>query len=479
MITFLLNSIEHRIDDIDPNTTVLDYLRDHLGRTGTKEGCASGDCGACTVVVARVSADNQLQYRSINACITPIGSLHGQQLLTVEDLAADGDLHPAQEAMVECHGSQCGFCTPGFVMSLYAHYQNHAQPDRQEILESLGGNLCRCTGYRPILDAAVAMYDPALEATHDQPPHNVRGTLAAMAQVPADLQGDNHRYFAPQSSAELAALYLQHPDARLVAGATDLSLELTQSLATITTLIHTGRATDLTDIQETSNHLDIGAAVTYSDSAPLLLHQWPELHELLERLGSKQIRNQGTIGGNIGNASPIGDMPPVLLALNASVILRCGEQRRSVPLDTFFVGYRRTVLGKGEFIERIHVPRRHASTLFRAYKISKRIDDDISTVCGAFALDMDGDRVTSARIAYGGMAEIPRRAHYCEDALRDKPLTETTINAAVAALAEDFCPISDFRASADYRMQVAGNLLRRLQLSHNLPAQQLQVTHYA
>ncbi|WP_205737328.1 2Fe-2S iron-sulfur cluster-binding protein [Halioglobus japonicus] len=170
MITFLLNSIEHRIDDIDPNTTVLDYLRDHLGRTGTKEGCASGDCGACTVVVARVSADNQLQYRSINACITPIGSLHGQQLLTVEDLAADGDLHPAQEAMVECHGSQCGFCTPGFVMSLYAHYQNHAQPDRQEILESLGGNLCRCTGYRPILDAAVAMYDPALEATPDQPP---------------------------------------------------------------------------------------------------------------------------------------------------------------------------------------------------------------------------------------------------------------------------------------------------------------------
>ncbi len=479
MITFLLDSIEHQIDELDPNTTVLDYLREHLGRTGTKEGCASGDCGACTVVVARASADKPLQHRSINACITPIGNIHGQQLLTVEDLAADGNLHPAQEAMVNCHGSQCGFCTPGFVMSLYVHYRNYAQPDRQEIRESLGGNLCRCTGYRPIVDAAVAMYDPALDAPPDQHSPNVRAMLGALEQVPADLQGGNHHYFAPQSVAELAQLYLEHPDARLVAGATDLSLELTQTLTAIKTLIHTGRAIDMVEVHQGAEHLDIGAAATFSDSAPLLLQQWPELRELLERFGSKQIRNQGTIGGNIGNASPIGDMPPVLLALDASVTLRCGEHRRSVPLDTFFVGYRKTVLGTGEFIERIHVPLRSANTLFRAYKISKRIDDDISAVCGAFALHLDGDRVASARIAYGGMAETPRRASRCEDVLRDKPLTEATVNTAVAALAEDFSPISDFRASADYRIRVAGNLLRRLQLSHSLPAKQLQVTHYA
>lgn len=491
----MLNDIAHQVNHIDPQTTLLDYLRDQLGKTGTKEGCASGDCGACTVVIARPVDDddddkNPLHYRSVNACITPLGSIHGQQLITVEDLADGAQLHPAQRAMVDEHGSQCGFCTPGFVMSLFAHGKNHSQPDRHEILESLGGNLCRCTGYRPIVDAAVAMYDPD---TADTANHGVAGltdkfsnqaattagTLRALKNQPASLAMGDRQFFAPTSLDELAALKAAKPDARLVAGGTDLSLEHTQMLKPIETLIHTSRVPELRQLEELPNGLSIGAAVTYSTAMPALVSHWPALTEMLERLGSKQVRNEGTIGGNIGNASPIGDMPPVLLALDATLVLRREQETRQLAVADFFLDYRKTALQEGEFIERVHIPYSSDDTLFRVYKISKRLEDDISAVCGAFAITLKGDHIVEARIGFGGMAAVPKRAAHAEAALRGRTFDESAIEAVISALSEDFAPISDFRASSDYRLITAGNLFKRMYYSRSLPASALQVTEHA
>lgn len=480
MIRFLLNAVEHQVENTDPNTLLLAYLRDHLGKMGTKEGCASGDCGACTVVLGELFA-GELRYRAINACITPLGSIHGRQLITVEDLQRGPKLHAVQQAMVDHHGSQCGFCTPGFVMSMFAHLKTHDSPDREEILESLGGNLCRCTGYRPIVDAAVHMYDPAAgDAFSEQQ----LATIAALEDIAADeaeieLTHSGRRYIAPRTLSTLTRALQDYPEARLVAGATDLALEITQGLKEIETLVFTGRVPELLCCEDQGDKLLIGAAVSFSDCKDLLCNTWPQLKELIERLGSLQIRNQGTLGGNVGNASPIGDMPPVLLALQASLVLRCGDVSRVIPIEEFYVSYKVTALQPGEFIERIEIPKPARGDWLQAYKVSKRLEDDISAVCGAFNLRIIDGKVAAAVIAFGGMAEIPKRAGQCELALVGQTWQQLTIDAAMTALELDFQPIDDFRASADYRLQVARNLLQRVFLAHAMPPSQLQVTHYA
>ncbi|MGI9292842.1 MAG: xanthine dehydrogenase small subunit [Pseudomonadales bacterium] len=480
MIKFLLNNEEHVIQDVDPNTSVLDYLREHLLRTGTKEGCASGDCGACTVVLGELDGQ-KIKYSAANSCIAPLGSLHGKQLITVEDLQDGGTLHPVQKAMVDCHGSQCGFCTPGFVMSMFAYRKSNAQPDRDSINEALGGNLCRCTGYRPIIDAAVQMYEPPLE---DQFSTREAETVAALSKLNADktsveLTGNGKKYFAPDNVQALADLLLQYPQAKLVVGGTDLSLEFTQFLREFEVLIYTGRVKELLEVKDGGDAIEIGAAVSYTDCKDVLIEQYPDLHELIERLGSRQIRNQGTVGGNVGNASPIGDMPPALIALDAQLVLRKGDASRVIPVADYFVSYKKTVQQSSEFIERIIVPKAKPDYLFRAYKISKRLEDDITATLGVFHVKLENGVVDYARIAFGGMAEIPKRATHCEEALQGQAWNQETIAAAMAALTDDFTPISDFRASADYRMQTSQNLLQRLYLETESSAGQVRVTHYA
>lgn len=480
MIRFLLNQSETTIDHIDPNTSVLDYLRDSLCRTGTKEGCASGDCGACTVVIAEAEK-NKLVYRSANACITNVGSLHGKQLITVEDLKKDNQLHAVQQAMVDCHGSQCGFCTPGFIMSMFALRKNNATSDQHKIVESLGGNLCRCTGYKPIVEAANKTFDyPSSDQFSDQHDDAVAQLNKINLQQPnAHLTHQGKQFFSPSTSDELAKLLLEYPQARLLAGGTDLCLEFTQFLRDAEILIHTGRVKDLATVELNDKALELGASVTYSQAADSLISLYPDLKELIERLGSLQVRNQATIAGNIGNASPIGDMPPVLIALGAEIVLRKGDKRRVIAVEDYFIKYKVTELRPSEFIEKIIIPRSDSMADFKAYKISKRLEDDISATCGAFKIQIDQGSVSSIRIAFGGMAEIPKRATHCEQALLNQPWSKITIERAMDELEKDFTPISDFRASADYRLDVSKNMLHRLFLEMETSSQPIRVTHYA
>ncbi|WLD58640.1 xanthine dehydrogenase small subunit [Salinispirillum sp. LH 10-3-1] len=477
MIQFLLNQDVQTEHELDPNTTVLNYLREHRGKTGTKEGCASGDCGACTVVVGEL-VGNDIRYRTLNSCLTFVPALHGKQLITVEDLKHDGKLHDVQQAMADCHGSQCGFCTPGFVMSLFALNKNRTDYNQSSTLEALSGNLCRCTGYRPILAAAEQA------ALSQQPDHfdAQRGTTVQQLQQiaptePTEWTANGHRCFIPQNTDQLAALYKQNPNARLLAGGTDLALEVTQFHRPLATLIYLGQVSDLKTIEAFSDRLEIGAAASLTDCYDALTTHYSDFGELLHRFASLQIRNQGTLGGNIGNASPIGDSPPLLIALNAQIQLRCAEQRRSIALEDFFLDYRKTDRQPGEFIEKIIVPLQ-ADVEFRAYKVSKRIDDDISAVCAAFALHISDGVVASARLAFGGMAATPKRAAHCEQALLNQPWSEATIEQACLALAQDFTPLSDFRASKEYRLLTAQNLLRKYYLELTPPHATLRVTDY-
>jgi xanthine dehydrogenase small subunit len=480
LVRFLLNNKEHTVGDVNPNTSVLDYLREELDRVGTKEGCASGDCGACTVVLGELAGE-AIKYSAINACITPVGNLHGKQLITVEDLKNEDRLHPVQQAMVDCHGSQCGFCTPGFVMSMFAYRKSNDQPEHESIIEALGGNLCRCTGYRPIVDAAIQMYEPGsvdqFSSAEAETVTALRGIADAGESV--ELSGAGKRYYAPSSADELATLLATHPDATLVAGGTDLCLEITQFLREFDTLVYTGRVKELLQVRETEDTIEIGAAVNYSDSKAILCREYPDLQELIERLGSRQIRNQGTLGGNVGNASPIGDMPPALIALNAQLVLRSARGSRTIPVEDYFISYKVTAQQAGEFIESIVVPRAKAGYTFRAYKVSKRLEDDISAVCGVFHINIDNGLVVDASIAFGGMAEIPRRARLCEQALINQPWDQDTVDRAMTALGNDYTPIDDFRASAHYRKEVSQNLLQRLFLETAASPAQVRVTHYA
>ncbi len=479
-IRFLLDNELKTLTDSNPNTSVLEYLRRQQNRCGTKEGCASGDCGACTAVVAELVGDN-LRYKTINACITLLPSLHGKQLITVEDLKEGDRLHPAQQAMVDCHGSQCGFCTPGFVMSLFALQKNHAAPTIAETREALAGNLCRCTGYRAIVDAATRQTELAA-GQQDQFDRRSTETIRQLREINSitttELNDGQHRAFSPASVDELAQLLQDHPQAQLLAGGTDLALAVTQQLKNIDTLIYVGQVRELLHTSESDHSLTVGAAVPYSEFCHRLTLEHPEFGAMIERLGSLQIRNQGTLGGNIGNASPIGDTPPVLIALDASLTLRQGEQTRTLPVEDYFIDYKVTAQRPGEFIQSVEIPKARAGHHLKVYKVSKRIDDDISAVLGAFHLCIENGRIKTARIAYGGMAAIPKRASHCEAALLDQPWNRTTIDQAMAALERDFTPLTDVRASKHYRMQVAKNLLHKCYLELEKPDANTSVVNY-
>jgi xanthine dehydrogenase small subunit len=464
MIEFLLNHETVRLEDFRADLTLLDYLRDHRRRTGTKEGCASGDCGACTVVLASADEAGGLRYETVNSCITYLGSVHGRQVITVEDLADGPSLHPVQQAMVEHHGSQCGFCTPGFVMSLFSLYKSGAAAgrevvSREEVEIALAGNLCRCTGYRPIVDAGVAACSSPGPDHFSANEATVAARLSAIA-ASADCATDGGGFHAPVDIDTAAQLLIEHGDARAFCGATDLALETTQQLKDLPRLVYLGNVAELNHVVVTADLLEIGAALRYSRCFDLLVNEYPDLREVLLRLGSVPIRNQGSIGGNIANASPIGDMPPVLIALDATLNLRHGSSRRRVAVEDFFTGYRSTVLGPGEFIESIEVPRARPDVTLIACKNSKRFDDDISTCLGVFVFTLDGDHVVDAGVAFGGMAATPKRAPHTEAALRGRSLREAIV-AAREALSVDFQPIDDVRASAAYRLAVAEGMLER------------------
>nr|WP_218169428.1 xanthine dehydrogenase small subunit [Pseudomonas gingeri] len=468
---------------MDPNLTVLNYLREHLGKPGTKEGCASGDCGACTVVVGELHTDDsgteRIRYRSLNSCLTFVSSLHGKQLISVEDLKHQGQLHSVQKAMVECHGSQCGFCTPGFVMSLFALQKNSEAPDSHKAHEALAGNLCRCTGYRPILAAAEQACCNKPADQFDAREAQTIARLKAIAPTETgELNSGDKRCLVPLTVADLAELYGSHPEARLLAGGTDLALEVTQFHRPLPVMIYVGNVAELKRVETFDDRLEIGAATPLSDCYAALKAEYPDFGELLQRFASLQIRNQGTLGGNIGNASPIGDSPPLLIALNAQLVLRKGSGSRTLALEDYFIDYRVTARQESEFIEKIIVPRASAEQRFRAYKVSKRLDDDISAVCAAFNLRIENGVVADARIAFGGMAAIPKRARACEAALVGAAWNLAGIERACRALAEDFTPLSDFRASKEYRLLSAQNLLRKYFIELQTPHIETRVTTY-
>ncbi|RZA32328.1 MAG: xanthine dehydrogenase small subunit [Lysobacteraceae bacterium] len=466
-IRFYYRGAVQEVSDVRPTQTILQHLREDLHCTGTKEGCAEGDCGACTVVIGALE-DGKLALRAVNSCIQFTPTLDGKALFTVEDLQApDGTLHPVQQALVECHGSQCGFCTPGFAMSLWGMYlkqESHGlsgrAPSRCQIDDALSGNLCRCTGYRPIIDAARRMVElPA--ASFDRAALAERlGALQRAHGFTYEAQGG--RFHTPRTLDELVALRSEFPAALLLAGSTDVGLWVTKHMRELNDIIYLGQVEALKTVVESAGMLEIGAGVTLSDAYAALCRHYPgELGEMWQRFASLPIRNAGTLGGNVANGSPIGDSMPWLIALGSQVVLRGAAGERVLALEDFYLGYQQKDLQPGEFVQALRVPLPQADVRFRTYKLAKRFDQDISAVCAAFAVTLDGGVVASARIAFGGMAATPKRASGAESALLGQPWNEAALRSAMAALARDYAPLSDMRASNSYRMQAAQNLLRR------------------
>ena len=449
--------------DVPPAMLLIDYLRENEGSTGTKEGCGEGDCGACTVALGRLR-NGRIAYEPVNACIQLLGQVDGAEVVTVEDLVqSGGQLHPVQLAMVENHASQCGFCTPGFVMALFALYQStDGAVTRDQINDWIAGNLCRCTGYRPIVDAGLAACAAPRKDRFRSGAHDMTGVLTFLADNEDVYLGDDESFFAaPSSIDELASLYEKHPDATIVAGATDVGLWITKQLREIKKVIHVGKAAGFDKIEDTGHELVIGAGATYAQAEPYLRKIDPDLGELLRRLGSKQVRASGTIGGNIANGSPIGDMPPALIALDARIELRKGRQVRSMGIEEFYIDYGKQSREPGELVTKIIIPRPLPHHVFRCFKVTKRFDQDISSVMGAFRFAVTGEgMISEARLAYGGMAGIPKRATRAEEALAGQQLRDSQAWArAFAALREDFTPLDDHRASARYRVETAHSLL--------------------
>jgi xanthine dehydrogenase small subunit len=457
-LRFLLNGAACREDDAPPGTTVLDYLRTARRLTGTKEGCAEGDCGACAIAIKRPRAD---RYEAVNSCLMLLPQIDGASVLTVEGLARpDGSLHPAQQALMETDGTQCGFCTPGFVMAMAAFLAGSEEPTDAAIHEALAGNLCRCTGYRPIV--AACRKAAALPA----PPLGDARAEQGLAKLDFDNEysGRGQRFFAPQKMETLIDLLKWFPDATLLGGGTDLGLLASKERKPPACVISTAGVPELKRIEMTEGWLTLGGAVTYTEILPHLDQAFPALGALVRRIGSRQIRNLGTIAGNIATASPIGDTLPCLIALDARVALRSSKGMREKRVEEFITGYRKTALGKGEFIEAIRIPRLDPGQRFFVYKLSKRFDQDISAVIAAFRLTTAGGALRGLSAVYGGMAAAPKRAGAVEKALTGKPWTQAALADIDAAVARDFQPMDDQRASAAYRLRAAANLVRRLQM---------------
>lgn len=470
-LRFVLDGAVVSLHEPPPTMTVLEYLRDVAGRLGTKEGCAEGDCGACTVVVGELTADRrQVRYRAVNSCIRFLPTLDGKELVTVESLTQpdEGSAHPVQQALVEQHGSQCGFCTPGFVMSLFALYLNREAADREQVLGALSGNLCRCTGYRPIIEAGMRQY------AYASPAHWSRAQAYSDSHVEAlnsiarepDASGSLRYpgFHAPRGLDELSLALESTPDAVLLAGGTDIGLWVTKQLRDLPALIYLGEVPELGLIEQRADELWIGAAVTLTDAWAVLLARFPALAEQAARFASPPIRNSATLCGNLANGSPIGDAIQMLIALHANLELRRGTTLRRLPLEDFYLEYQKKDLSAGEFVAGVAIPPARNGQVLASYKLSKRVDQDISAVAASFCVTLEGAQVTEARLAYGGLAGIPRRARHAERALIGGGWSLAGIEAAVAALATDFDPLTDLRASREYRLTAAGNLLRRFYL---------------
>lgn len=459
-VRFLRHGEIVELTALAPMHTLLDYLRLDEGSRGTKEGCGEGDCGACTVALGSLK-DGKLVYEPVNACILLLGQIDGKEVVTVDDLAAGGKLHPIQRALVDHHGSQCGFCTPGFVMSLFPLYQSGIAAGREAVLDQLAGNLCRCTGYRPIVEAALAACSGKPDDAWSRTRAATERQLKSIDDGSDLFIGDAKSFFAaPASDAALAELVENHPDAVLVSGATDVGLWITKQLRDLAKIIFLGRMRSLRQIDDNGDAVRLGAAVTYAEAEKSLGRIDPDLAELLRRIGSKQVRATGTIGGNIANGSPIGDTPPALIALGTELELRRGRDIRRMALENFFIAYGKQDRKAGEVVASVTIPKLKRNEVFRSYKITKRFDQDISSVLGAYKFTLAGRKIAQARIAYGGMAATPKRAAKAEAAVVSLSLDDpASWSRAADRLGEDFRPIDDHRASAQYRSETARNLL--------------------
>ncbi|MFZ6774859.1 xanthine dehydrogenase small subunit [Undibacterium sp. SXout7W] len=466
-IRFYFQGAMQTVSDQPTTRTLLQYVREQRHCSGTKEACAEGDCGACTVVVAQLHGD-RLEMNAVNSCIQFMPTLDGKAVFTVEDLRqSNGDLHPVQQALVDCHASQCGFCTPGFAMSLWSLYLKKetqtSAPSREEVNEALSGNLCRCTGYRPIIDAARRMKE--LPAVHFDS-HTLAAALSKLQREEGfQYSAQGQQFYAPRTMSELLQLRAQYPDATLLSGSTDIGLWVTKQMRHLGDMIYLGEVDELRQIERTDSHLSIGAAVSLNDAyAVICQHYAVELHKLWQRFASHSIRNTGTLGGNVANGSPIGDSAPWLIALGAEIVLRSQTQDRQVLLESFYLDYMKKDLHADEIIASIRIPLPKAGVQFRCYKLSKRVDQDISAVCGAFSITLEDDLIRDARIVFGGMAATTRRAPRTEAAMVGQRWNEETQKQASSCLAQDYQPLTDMRASSEYRLQAAQNLLRRFWL---------------
>ena len=456
-IQFLFNNKIFKIKNPDPNKTILNYIRNDLKMTGTKEGCAEGGCGACTIVLGELNK-NKIVYKAINACISFLPILNGKQLILIENLSNGKSLHPVQEAMIKFHGSQCGFCTPGFTMSLFSMHKNNKLINNEIVEEALSGNLCRCTGYRPIIDAAKSLNN---KNDLDQFKKDKIKTIKLLKNIKSndiEINNKGKKFFAPKTISNLKKILNKYPDAKILSGGTDLSLEVTKFRKEIKTIISLNSIEKLNFIKKNRNLLEIGATTSLFEFQNFIKKYFLDFHDILKRYGSLQIRNVGTVAGNIATASPIGDTLPLLLTLDAKIVVQGKKQRKTFSFSEFFISYRKTKLKKGEFIYSIKIPI-IKDNIFKAYKISKRFDDDISSVCGSFNFLIKKNKIAKAAIAYGGMSEIPKRASAIEKKLINSEFSEDSFHQAVGLINKDFSPLDDMRASRHYRLAVAKNLL--------------------